>query len=111
MRISILFLICFMFTGCSDGVFSSEVPTLKENNFIDVYEQVLFLENYYQAKYGAPIAYKNALDKSCQKVFLKHQVSREDYEKTYDYYAHRPEKMKYINEQVIARLNKRKLDN
>jgi hypothetical protein len=82
---------------------------MDDKKFIDVYEEVLVLENYYQTKYGVPNAYKRALDKSCHKVFIKHQVSKKDFEKSFDYYAHRPEKLKSINEQVIARLNKKKL--
>lgn len=82
---------------------------MDEKKFIKVYEEVLVLENYYQTKFGVPSSYKNALENSCQKVFIKHKVSKQDFEKSFDYYAHRPEKLKSINEQVIASLNKKKL--
>ncbi|MFM7682187.1 MAG: DUF4296 domain-containing protein [Bacteroidota bacterium] len=105
----LLFVFIFFLTNCSDGAFSSNEPPLEEEMFVEVYEEVLVLENYYQTKYGVPSAYKNALDGSCHKVFAKHQVSKKDFEKSFDYYAHRPEKLRSINEQVIARLNKKKL--
>ncbi len=108
MRILFLALI-FIFTNCSDSAFSSNHPHIEEDKFVEVYEEILVLENYYQTKYGVPNTYKAALDKSCQKVFIKHNVSKQDFEKTFDYYAHTPEKLKSINEQVIVRLNKKKL--
>ena len=108
MRI-LFFALIFIFTNCSDGAFSSNDPYIEEDKFVEVYEEILVLENYYQTKYEVPNTYKVALDKSCQKVFVKHNVSKQDFEKTFDYYAHTPEKLKSINERVIARLNKKKL--
>ena len=109
MRLDQFFIFLCMLASCSEGVFSSEKPVLEENEFIEVYQDVLVLENYFQTKFGDPNSYKNALDKSCQKVFKKHEISKKDFETSYDYYAHRPEQLKSINEQVIARLNKKKL--
>ncbi|MBM3185855.1 MAG: DUF4296 domain-containing protein [Bacteroidetes bacterium] len=106
---NLIFIMLISVTSCSEEPFRSEKSLMDEKKFIDVYEEVLVLENYYQTKYGVPSAYKNALDGSCHKVFTKHQVSKKDFEKSFDYYAHRPEKLKSINEQVIARLNKKKL--
>ncbi|MFY7668138.1 MAG: DUF4296 domain-containing protein [Crocinitomicaceae bacterium] len=103
------FVLVFFLANCSDGAFSSNDPYIEEDKFVEVYEEILVLENYYQTKYGVPKTYKAALDKSCQKVFVKHNVSKQDFEKTFDYYAHTPEKLKSINERVIARLNKKKL--
>jgi uncharacterized membrane protein len=103
------FVLVFFLANCSDGAFSSNDPYIEEDKFVEVYEEILVLENYYQTKYGVPNTYKVALDKSCQKVFVKHNVSKQDFEKTFDYYAHTPEKLKSINERVIARLNKKKL--
>jgi hypothetical protein len=103
------FVLVFFLANCSDGAFSSDESPLEEEKFIEVYEEVLVLENYYQTKYGVPNAYKKALDLSCKKVFIKHGVSKKDFEKSYDYFAHRPEQLRSINEQVIARLNKKKL--
>lgn len=108
MRI-LLFVLIFLLTNCSEGAFSSDESPLEEEKFIEVYEEVLVLENYYQTKYGVPNAYKKTLDSSCKKVFIKHRVSKQDFEKSYDYFAHRPEQLRSINEQVIARLNKKKL--
>jgi hypothetical protein len=108
MRI-LFFTLVYFLASCSDGAFSSNEPTIDEEKFFEVYEEVLVFENYYQTKYGVQNSYKKALDLSCKKIFNKHRVSKQDFEKTFDYYAHRPEKLKSINEQVIARLNKRKL--
>ena len=109
MRSGILFTLSILLTSCSHGVFSADNPALEEKKFTEVYEDVLVLENLYQTKYGVVSTYRNELDRSCQKVFIKHQVSIQDYKQSYDYYAHRPEQLKSINEQVIARLNKKKL--
>ena len=105
----LIFIFLISLTSCAEELFNSEKSLLDEKKFIQVYEKVLVLENYYQTKYGVPNAYKRALDKSCQKVFIKHKVSKQDFEKSFDYYAHHPDKLKSINEQVIARLNKKKL--
>lgn len=105
----LFFILLFFLTSCTEELFSSKKLKLEEAKFIEVYEEVLVLENYYQTKYGVPNSYESALDKSCQKVFVKHQVSKQEFENSFDYYAHRPEKLKSINEQVIARLNKKKL--
>lgn len=109
MRSVKIYALSVLLTSCSSGVFNGDNPALEEKKFTEVYEDVLVLENLYQTKYGVVSTYRNELDRSCQKVFIKHQVSIQDYKQSYDYYAHRPEQLKSINEQVIARLNKKKL--
>ena len=106
MRI-LFFVLIFIFTNC-DGTFSSNNAPLDKEKFIEVYEDVLLLETYYQSKFGIPNSYKYALDKSCEKVFKKHNVKKQEFQKSFEFYAHRPEQLKSINEQIIARLNKNK---
>jgi hypothetical protein len=110
MRFYLFYISIFFLYGCYVDTFTSEnSTTLEEEKFIEVYEDVLVLENYYQIKYGLPSVYKNALENSCKKIFEKHKIKKQDFEKSFDYYAHRPEQLKSINQQIIARLNKKKL--
>ena len=103
-------LLTFLLFACNEnGSLFQEKEPLTEEQFVDVYEDVLVLENYYQAKYGILTNYKDALEKSTDKAFRKHHVTKIDFEKTYEFYAKNPEKLKTIQEKIIARLNKKKL--
>jgi hypothetical protein len=95
--------------SCSNEFLHSEKPTLKEDKFLKVYEEILIVENYYQMKYGNPKTVENALNKSCQKIFAKHRVLRKDFEESFEYYANHPQILKSINEKIISRLNKKKI--
>ena len=95
--------------SCSNEFLHSEKPTLKEDKFLKVYEEILIVENYYQMKYGDPETVENALNKSCQKIFNKHKIQRKDFEESFDYYAKQPQLLKSMNEKIISRLNKKKL--
>ena len=107
-RLFSLFLI-FLFVSCSEGFFYSEEPILDEDKFLQVYEEVLIVENYYQMKYGDPETVENALNKSCQIIFNKHKIQRKDFEESFNYYAKHPQLLKSMNEKIISRLNKKKL--
>lgn len=103
------FLILLSILSCETDGYTSSEEVLTEEQFIAVYQDVLVLENYYQTKYGLPSAYKKELEKSCKEVFKKHHFTKEQFDKSFDFYAHNPEKMIKINEQVIANLNKKKI--
>ena len=97
--------------SCNDNgsFFQLENAELSEEQFIEVYEDVLVLEKYYQMKYGLPNNYKEALEKSCLLIFSKHQVTKKAFEQSYSYYARNPEKLMSIQEEIINRLNIKKL--
>ena len=107
----IFFLALFVLTACNENgtLFKSEKAELSEEQFINIYEDVLLLENYYQTKYGLPNNYKEALEKSCSMSFRKHHVTKKAFEQTYDFYARNPRKLKTVQEKIINRLNKKKL--
>jgi hypothetical protein len=104
------FLVTILVLGCnSHGSYFQNAETLTEEQFIVVYEDILVLEDLYKTKFGLPANYKDALDKSCEKTFRKHHITKVEFEKAYEFYAKNPEKLKEIQEKIIARLNKKKL--
>ena len=104
------FLFAFLFSACNEnGSLFQEKEPLTEEQFVEVYEDILVLENYYQSKYGILTNYKDALEKSSEKTFRKHKTTKVEFENTYEFYAKNPEKLRTIQEKIIARLNKKKL--
>lgn len=112
MRLLISTLITFFsLISCTrnDLLDGKEPATLNEDQFIAVYEEILVVESYYQAKLGLPHLCKKELETASGKIFLKYKTNKTQFEKSFEYYALDPKRLQSIQEKIINRLNKRKL--
>jgi len=96
------------------GVFSCSTNKnpdgiLDEEKMTEVLQEVMLLENYYQSKYGSPSVYKSALDSSVEIVFKKHQTTKFQFSKSFDFYAQNPELFQKIQFKIIESLNSKNL--
>lgn len=82
---------------------------LDEEKMTVVLQEVMLLENYYQSKYGSPGVYKAALDSSVEVILRKHQTSKDQFSKSFDFYAQNPELFQKIQKKIIENLNSKHL--
>jgi len=72
-------------------------------------EEIYLIENHYQMTYGSPSVYKSSLDSSCLRILRENNVTRDQYEESFTYYAGQPEIMLDLQRQLIERLNKKRV--
>ncbi|NBR15969.1 MAG: DUF4296 domain-containing protein [Flavobacteriales bacterium] len=93
----------------NNGGAGSNDEILSEEQMVEVTQEVMLLENYYQTKYGSPNVYKKALDSSVNIVFKRFSVTKKQYENTFNYYAENPELYKELQMKIIESLNEKHL--
>lgn len=104
------FVLIIIVSACSsNGTDSSNEAELTEEQMIEVTQEVMLLENYYQTKYGSPYVYKKALDSSVNVVFKRFSITKKQYENTFNYYAENPELYKELQMKIIESLNEKHL--
>jgi len=107
----ILFLQCvLMLAACrgGDGPSSNAAPPLDRATFVDVLMGTYLIEarvnheRVVELKADGPIAgYYDAM-------FAEKGITKEQFKATFDHYLERPDELKAIQEEVIARLSKEK---
>jgi hypothetical protein len=104
------FVLIIIVSACSsNGTDSSNEAELTEEQMIEVTQEVMLLENYYQTKYGSPYVYKKALDSSVNVVFKRFSITKKQYENTFNYYAENPDLYKELQMKIIESLNEKHL--
>ena len=105
-----IFGILMMLSSCTNnGGVGSNDDILSEEKMVEVTQEVMLLENYYQTKYGSPNVYKKALDSSVNVIFKRFSVTKKQYENTFNYYAENPDLYKELQMKIIESLNKKHL--
>jgi hypothetical protein len=107
MKVLFSFLIAFSLFSCTSTNNSNEL--LDEEKMTEVLQEVMLLENYYQTKYGSPSVYKDALDSSVEVVFKRFNTNKNQFSKSFDFYAQDPEVIKRIQAKIIENLNSKHL--
>lgn len=104
------FVLILVVSACSSsGSNSTKEVVLTEEQMVEITQEVLLLENYYQSKYGSPSVYKKALDSSVNVVFKKFSVTKKDYENSFDYYTENPDLYRELQMKIIESLNEKHL--
>lgn len=102
---SLLFLsLIFVFFSCGQ---SEELPedVMNEKEFISVMVQIQLMESYCQDHFVRPDHYRDVLDRSVDSLLHARGFSKEEYEASFEYYSHDPEKMFKIYEAVLDSMN------
>lgn len=106
MKVLVALLLTLGLFSCSS---KSPKGILDEEKMTVVLQEVMLLENYYQSKYGSPGVYKAALDSSVKVILRKHQTSKDQFSKSFDFYAQNPELFQKIQKRIIENLNSKHL--
>lgn len=79
-----------------------EVPKEK---MVSLTKDLLLLESHIELSYGQVSKFYKILNSSSDQVFKKHHILREQYIRTFDYYAGDQEKMELLYQEVLDSLN------
>jgi hypothetical protein len=95
--------------GCSEAPLEREKPDdlISEAELIPVIIDLQLLESHYHRNYSRPDVYKTALDSASALVFDQYNISKFNFESSYDYYAYDASHMYFIYEAVLDTINLR----
>ena len=106
---TLFFFFVFLLFACKSQPVVNGQNVIEEEKMIVLLEKVTLLEHYFQAKYGTPSVYKEALDSSVALVLKKNGVTKKEYETSFEYYTKDQVRFKKMQEKIIERLNKKHL--
>jgi hypothetical protein len=93
--------------SCDTETRSSSI--IEKDKMIDIMEQVLVLETYYQSLPGNPASNKQALDSTVDLVFKKSGITKNNFEESYRFYSSDLEEFKKMQEEIMEKLEKKAL--
>lgn len=105
----VFYMVCMIaVVSCGDGGKQAEIlpPTKMENVIWDVVQADEYIQNYV-LKDSNKINVNAERYKLYQRVFRMHNTTREQFEKSYDYYAAHPGLNKKIFDSLSSRASKR----
>lgn len=70
-------------------------------------QKITLLELYYQSKYGVPSQYKEALDQSVNRILKNNKTTRQQFEKSLNYYAFHSSMQEKLNEDLLLHLSRK----
>ena len=82
---------------------------IEKDKMIDIMEQVLVLETYYQSLPGNPASNKQALDSTVDLVFKKSGITKNNFEESYRFYSSDLEEFKKMQTEIMEKLEKKAL--
>lgn len=98
--------IVLIVSSCGSVTSTKPSGLIEADKMSVILEDVLLLESHYQSKYGVPGVYKDALDKSVNRIFKKYGVKAKQFRESYRYYASQPEEFKALNTSIMDRLSR-----
>ncbi|MEM9051820.1 MAG: DUF4296 domain-containing protein [Bacteroidota bacterium] len=107
MRVFILLVALFFFASCSEPV--PEVPPsdlIAKDQFTEVMVDVQLIEGMKIHKLGPKRSKSPDMELMYSEIFQKHDITQEEFKKTYDYYKSKPNQMELIYESVLDSLSK-----
>ena len=81
---------------------------IEKDKMIDIMEQVLVLETYYQSLPGLA-SNKHALDSTVDLVFKKSGITKNNFEESYRFYSSDLEEFKKMQAEIMEKLEKKAL--
>ena len=102
--LNLMFMLLLLFASCENR-YPKPKGMLSEDKMVDILvdvhltEAILLNESSYGANADSLTPYFNA------RLFHKHQVSRETFERSLSYYTHHPEEMNSMYEKVFNRIS------
>jgi len=103
------FLILFFFFLVSCDTETRPSSIIEISKMIDIMEEVLVLETYYQSLPGNPASNKQALDSTVDLVFKKSGITKNNFEESYRFYSSDLEEFKKMQTEIMEKLEKKAL--
>ena len=106
MKLNFLILLCLLF-ACAEQKENLPKDILSENEFGIVLQEIHLAEANFELEKNKDIEKaKDELSNSYTSVYKKHNISKEKFEKTLNFYAQNPEKLEKIYTNVLEKLTK-----
>ena len=102
------FILIFLFAFVSCDTETRPSSIIEKDKMIDIMEQVLVLETYYQSLPG-PASSKHALDSTVDLVFKKSGITKNNFEESYRFYSSDLEEFKKMQTEIMEKLEKKAL--
>ena len=102
-----ILILLFAFVSCDTETRHSSI--FEKDKMIDIMEQVLVLETYYQSLPGNPASNKHALDSTVNLVFKKSGITKNNFEESYRFYSSDLEEFKKMQTEIMEKLEKKAL--
>jgi len=102
-----ILILLFAFVSCDTEIRPSSI--IEKNKMIDIMEEALVLETYYQSLPGNPASNKQALDSTVDLVFKKSGITKNEFEESYRFYSSDLEEFKKMQAEIMEKLEKKAL--
>lgn len=101
-----LVILGFVFAGCEQ---ESEIPKdlISTEEIIPLIVDIQILEEHYHSLYARPDLYMKALDSASGYVFLKHDVSKKQFDNSISYYSQNNDTLAAIYEAAFDTVTNR----
>ena len=105
--VTLVFTVLF-FASCSEEIQRAEKPSdlLPREKMVKVIEDLTKLESHIQNKYKVITDYHQVMINSGDSLLKQHGISREQFERSMDYYGTHHKEMESIYEEALNSLNK-----
>lgn len=102
--ISALFLFCGLLQGCNKIIVPSDV--MNEKTMVSFLKDAYILEGFYaiETSFHYDSLYPQ-MRASYDSLLASYDLSREDFERTLDWYSHHPEVFEKVHQDVIAEID------
>ena len=101
-------LIMALFIGsCSPGVSRKEAPKdlIEKEKMVEVMTELMKIEGHVNIKYLQVTKYHKLMKASADSLFKVNGISAEQFDASFEYYAHQQKDLKKIYEKVLNNLN------
>jgi hypothetical protein len=98
--------ICLLFAACTSGAVEDDL--LPRDRFREVLLEAQLIEARMNRELVAQPEGEVPTAKYYEELFTKEGVTKEQFQRTFDHYADRPEELKAIYEEIITELSQRK---
>lgn len=106
----ILFVLSSFFISCKDEIKKKPNDIWSEEKFIEALVEIQVTEAYVRLGFNRSHESYRPKDSLFESTFRKLGVSREEFEKNFEYYVNHPKSMDKIYEEVIERLSERQAE-
>ncbi len=99
-------LFCLLCLSCEEKKeMTAPDDLIEKNKLISVIIELETLEAYYEQIHKRPVVYKDALDSSCALVLTDYGITKEQLEKSIDYYSFYPDSIFTLYESTLDSIN------
>jgi hypothetical protein len=106
------FILCLVLISACKGESVDKFPEpdnlLEKEQLIPILADLSIVESAYQVKYIQVSRYSTLLQKEADSIFQRHEVTRDDYEKSMEYYSHNQEELMEIYQEVKKKIEKQR---